>query len=488
MFRDAGGVANGCGATASSVRSGGRNRTSISGSKGPRLAVRRPRTARRLSRRRPRHDEGPGNRLAPAGRRAPMWRASATTVGPLPLMIAPSAPASRNARFASAISGCLRGDRLLQIVEQRVPQQIDVPGLGRRDERAGIGPDRPPSSSHHRYASGERVGNPNGLTTHHVVDQRGPERCARPARASSPVRPRASPARRSRSARRSTASVSRSRPHAPQLVQREQRRGRVGAAAAEPGRDRDALLDLDLARRGSAAARLRHRERGDERQVHAAGGQALGRARPATSTITSSFSRLRRRSRGRRARAGAPGSPARGSRPRARRGPGGTRSSSRGLARTTDRGVRRHGSASAIRANSASDEPLGAGARVDAAAPRGGRPRARVHAQPATAFRIVLRRSANPASTTRQQRVRVRRRRAARRPLQPHEDRRHLRARPEHVGGTRRTTLARRPVRHPDAHRAVRSSPGPADQPLAHLALHHHHVRVDRRRALEHGR
>ena len=105
-----------------------------------------------------------------------------------------------------------------------------------------------------------------------------------------------------------------------------------------------------------------------------------------------------------------------------------------------------------------------------------------------TALRIVLRRSREPGVHDAPERLRRPRSTGGRRQaLQPHDDRRHLRvgARTP-MGGTRRTSSPRRPIRDADAHRSVVLVARPGDEPLADLALHEHHERVDRRRVVEH--
>ena len=70
----------------------------------------------------------------------PMCRASAATVGPLPLTIAPSAPASRERVERLGHLGVVSDDAGLQVVEDRVAEQLDVAGLERRDQHAGVEP------------------------------------------------------------------------------------------------------------------------------------------------------------------------------------------------------------------------------------------------------------------------------------------------------------------------------------------------------------
>ena len=263
-----------------------------------------PGLSRRLSRGgRPRHDERAGNAPERADPRAVRWRASATTVGPAPAHDgAERARLAGSACFATAISGCRARDRLLQIVEERVPEQHPrCPSRPPRSGRPGRARSSPPSSSHHRYASGDRVGKSNGLTTHQVVDQTGRARAARPARAPSPARPRASPGRQSRSARRSPGArrgPGRT-PHS--SFSASSVGGRVGASAAESGRDRDPLRDPDLraahrvrshaSARASAAISARFMPPASRPpSATSAGASTRRRACPPRSTVTSSAS------------------------------------------------------------------------------------------------------------------------------------------------------------------------------------------------------
>ncbi len=65
--------------------------------------------------------------------------------------------------------------------------------------------------------------------------------------------------------------------------------------------------------------------------------------------------------------------------------------------------------------------------------------------------------------------------------VEPDQHRVDLRARPEHVGRHPAEHAGVRPVRDPNAHRAVRLLTRTRDEPVPHLPLHHHDVPVDRR-------
>ena len=127
----------------------------------------RNRTRGRRRRGRGRHERA-GHRRRDRGRRGPGRAASATTVGPLPVITAPSAPASPKAAIdARRPAGCRCATPGLQIVEAAPIGEVVIADLERaRSARPGSGPDDgslvPP---------GVGVGSPHGER----------ERCERPS-------------------------------------------------------------------------------------------------------------------------------------------------------------------------------------------------------------------------------------------------------------------------------------------------------------------
>ena len=193
---------------------------------------------------RPRHGGREGLGMPDAGRARRPWDRSRRTT-------APTAPASRNPSMAAATSGC-RDDARLQVVEHRVAEELDVAGLERGDQHAGVGAGRrirvPPCvclggahvgkerfSTHHVGAGARVRAGPSAAREHGLAGEHGRHVRAEPEADSGDVVPR--------------------RRGMPELTQGVQRRGGVGAASREPRRDRHPLVEGDRDRRRNAEAR-----------------------------------------------------------------------------------------------------------------------------------------------------------------------------------------------------------------------------------------
>ena len=236
----------------------GRNRTSIEGSKGPRLAVRRPRTGPRLCRVR-RRTSRRAPTLEPRRELAGVASSCARpmTEEPLPLITAPSAPASRSRSLAVRSPSCRAKTGRSRSLNRSGPSDPASPEDAAARSRSGSGPVEAPSSSHHRYASGERTPNPNRTSTQwNVATSAGARRSPRPA-----IRTGSRQHGRYVRADPLADLLERRRIHVAPL-QRVRERGRgIGAPAPETRCDRDALVDPPPARRPHRDRRRRGRAR-----------------------------------------------------------------------------------------------------------------------------------------------------------------------------------------------------------------------------------
>src|SRR5919106_5848560 len=88
-----------------------------------------------------------------AAAKSSAWNPSPTnpaTVGPLPTMSAPTAPASRSRFFATLTSGCRAATGPSRSLDSSDPARSTSPDLRASTSGSGSGPGGPPSSSHHR--------------------------------------------------------------------------------------------------------------------------------------------------------------------------------------------------------------------------------------------------------------------------------------------------------------------------------------------------
>ena len=261
-----------------------------------------------------------------------------------------------------------------------------------------------------------------------------------------------------------SASVSSSDLAAPQLVQRQERGGRVGAPAPEPGGHRDPLVDLDHGAGRRRVEGIGERERRDQREVRPPAGTG---AAVSPDLDTGVVGRPDARSRGRRARSGTHQAldlvVAVLARPEH-------------AEEHVDLGVRvgagRRGSRGPLRsrapprsaANVGQVEPLGADVGLHAASrPARRRPRASIQAESAERVPHRLAPLGEPLVDDRAQRRSGSTSTGGGRAVEPDETDVDLRARPEHVGrypATRSSASARYATRTLTAPYA--SSPGRA--------------------------
>ena len=215
-----------------------------------------------------RHTPAPDSDTARSRARSAL-AARNTQVGPEPATSAPSAPSSRPGRQGLAQRGEQRQRGRLQVVAQR---PADLPGIARAQRRheRGVqdpaGPDypespgspRPRDRPRWRPAAGPAPRTPRGWTGDRRRRPAPSGRGRRGQRRRQPLAPApahrgpaeqreghvaAHPGRDLEQLRLAEAAV-------PQLVAGDEGRGRVGAAAGQPGRHRDPLGDRDVHARG----------------------------------------------------------------------------------------------------------------------------------------------------------------------------------------------------------------------------------------------
>ena len=276
-----------------------------------------------LARATDRHTPAPDSDAARSRARSAL-AARNTQVGPEPDTSAPSAPSSspaarvlRSAGNSDSAAGCrsllsarpTAGRRPSAApTSARRPAQVQRPRAGsprRRTRRTLVGPpaSAPGPQPVQRRVHLGRGQVPVGEGQHPVVlGRRGQRRAsaARPGRGPPRSRRAARRPRRCPPWRAISASCGWLEAAAPQLVAGDQGRGRVGAAAGQPGRHRDPLGDRDVhARPGSRRAGHRGAQRGHraQRQVVPVGGTrsapsplTVTPSRPAGSAVTSSNS------------------------------------------------------------------------------------------------------------------------------------------------------------------------------------------------------
>ena len=195
--------------------------------------------------------------------------------GPQPETSAPSAPASSPASSVARSAGRSEQAAGCRSLCSARPERVGVAGAQRRHQRVGharlgrpgavaqpveLGVDLGRRQARRRRARPpSRTGPRASDRGQHARRGRCRARCRRAART----------ARRCRARRRASSSSVAAQAGAPERVAGDQGRGRVGAAAGQPAGDRDALADVQRARRRSTPVVLGEQQRGRDREVGA---------------------------------------------------------------------------------------------------------------------------------------------------------------------------------------------------------------------------